>query len=240
VKGWSRLDRRLVEAGFGSRKEVGRLVKQGRVCVDGLIVSAPEEKISQDALLSVDGEPVAAVPLAIVYHKPVGVLVTMDDPWGRATVASVIGSVLASALHPVGRLDLDSSGVLLFSSDGHLTQRLLHPKRAVPKEYVATVQGPIPPDLGSRLASGVETEEGIHAAELVSVIGAEIRLIVTEGKHRMVRRMLANLGLPVIGLVRLRFGPVRLGELPVGETRALDDVELAWLSALMGVAWHSP
>jgi 23S rRNA pseudouridine2605 synthase len=234
MKGAVRLDRRLVEAGFGSRKEVGRLVKQRRVTVDGTVATSPEMKVLPEAALEVDGERVVAIPVAIAYHKPVGVLVTMDDPWGRATVATLLGDALAGALHPVGRLDQDSSGVLLFSSDGQLTQRLLHPKRAVEKEYLATVEGVIPPNLEALLAAGVETEEGIHTARLVSAEGSTVRLVVTEGKHRMVRRMLANLGLPVTALVRLRFGPVSLGDLPEGEIRELGDEELAWLDALMG------
>lgn len=234
MKGWVRLDRRLVEAGLGSRKEVARLVKQGRVSVDGTLADAADQKVSPTAALAVDGEVLVSVPVAMVYHKPVGVLVTMDDPWGRATVASLLGDALAGSMHPVGRLDQDSSGVLLFSSDGQLTQRLLHPKRAVEKEYLATVEGTAPADLGAQLAAGVETEEGIHVAKLVSAEGNQVRLVVTEGKHRMVRRMLANLGLPVTALVRLRFGPVELGALASGELRELDEAELAWLDALMG------
>lgn len=234
MKGSVRLDRRLVEAGFGSRKEVGRLVKQQRVVVDGVVAASPDMKVMSDATLEVDGERVVPIPIAVAYHKPVGVLVTMDDPWGRATVATVLGDALAGALHPVGRLDQDSSGVLLFSSDGQLTQRLLHPKRAVEKEYLATVEGVVPPNLGELLSAGVETEEGVHTARLVLAQGSEVRLVVTEGKHRMVRRMLANVGLPVTALVRLRFGPVVLADLPEGEIRELGDEELAWLDALMG------
>jgi 23S rRNA pseudouridine2605 synthase len=236
MKGTGRLDRRLVEAGYGSRKEVGRLIKQERVVVDGVVAISPEMKVPPEATLVVDGQRVVPTPVAIVYHKPVGVLVTMDDPWGRATVATLLGDALAGALHPVGRLDQDSSGVLLFSSDGQLTQRLLHPKRAVEKEYIATVEGVIPPTLGALLAAGVGTEEGIHSARLVSAEGSEVRLVVTEGKHRMVRRMLANLGLPVSALVRVRFGPVSLGGLAEGEIRELDDAELSWFDGLMGRA----
>ena len=226
------MDRRLVEAGLGSRKEVAKLVRSGRVSVDGVQADSPEAHVSLLSSLTVDDRPVLIVPLALVYHKPLGVLVTMEDPWGRTTVASTLGPALPPGLHPVGRLDRDSSGLLLFSSDGQLTQRLLHPKRAVEKEYVATVERPAPPDLEALLQAGVVTKEGVHTARLLGVAGNEIRLVVTEGKHRMVRRMLANLGLPVTALSRVRFGALTLGELPSGELRAASESELSWLETL--------
>lgn len=233
MKGDMRLDRRLVEAGVGSRSECGRLIRAGRVEVGDLVAVHPEAKVSADDVIKVDGVALVVVPRVQVYHKPVGVLVTLDDPWGRATVASVLGSDWARSMHPVGRLDRDSSGLLLFSSDGQLTQRLLHPKRGVEKEYLATVEGVVPEELGALLAAGVPTEEGVHVGRLVSVTGQEVRLVVTEGKHRMVRRMLANLGLPVSALVRERFGEVRLGDLEVGGLRAPTAAESAWLSTVL-------
>lgn len=224
-----RLDRWLVQAGVGSRSEVGKLVRRGLVSVDGVVVAAPERRVRADAAVSVDGEVVELPPDVLVYHKPVGLLVTMDDPWGRATVATVLGPRLAASLHPVGRLDADTSGLLLFVADGQLTQRLLHPRRGVEKEYVAEVEGEPPPDLAERLAAGVETAEGVHTARLVAVEGRSVRVVVTEGKHRMVRRMLANLGLPVTSLRRERLGEIELGELPPGEMRAPTAAERDWL-----------
>lgn len=229
-----RLDRFLVEVGVGSRTEVSKCVRRGRVVVDGAVVLRPEQHIPVGATVTVDGEAVEVTPLVLVYHKPVGVLVTMDDPWGRATVATLLGPSLAAGMHPVGRLDADSTGLLLFSSDGVLSQRLLHPRRRVEKEYVATVEGTPPADLAQRLRAGVATEEGVHCAELVAASGSCLTVVVTEGKHRMVRRMLANVGLPVLDLQRVRFGAIRLGDLPVGELRAPTADELQWLEDLRG------
>jgi len=227
-----RLDRFLVEAGIGSRSEVAKLVRRGRVLVDGSPACRPEQHIEPTAVVAVDGELIEATPLVLVYHKPVGVLVTMDDPWGRATVSTLLGPSLSVGMHPVGRLDADSSGLLLFSSDGTLTQRLLHPRRLVEKEYVATVSGAPEESLREVLAAGVATEEGVYRASLVDVQGSRVTLVVTEGKHRMVRRMLANVGLPVTELHRVRLGEIRLGGLAVGELRPPDEMELAWLLRL--------
>jgi 23S rRNA pseudouridine2605 synthase len=227
-----RLDRFLVEAGIGSRSEVSKLVRRGRVLVDGSPATRPEQHIEPTAVVSVDGDAIEPTPLVLVYHKPVGVLVTMDDPWGRATVATLLGPSLSTGMHPVGRLDADSSGLLLFSSDGTLTQRLLHPRRLVAKEYVATVSGAPDGRLADVLSAGVATEEGVHRATLVDVQGPVVTLVVTEGKHRMVRRMLANVGLPVTDLHRVRFGEVRLGTLAPGELRSATEQELVWLLQL--------
>uniref|UniRef100_A0A7S2E814 Pseudouridine synthase RsuA/RluA-like domain-containing protein n=1 Tax=Ditylum brightwellii TaxID=49249 RepID=A0A7S2E814_9STRA len=169
-----------------------------------------------------------------------------------------------SGLHPVGRLDYDSSGLLLFSSDGSLTQRLLHPRHEVEKEYVATVEGMSwdgieakEDELREMLNKGVETTEGVHTAKLLgveplmmvqkkeeeakepstkeqeSVPLTNVRLIVQEGKYRMVRRMLANCGYPVIELKRIRHGEVTLNDLEVGQFRVATSEELKWIESLL-------
>ena len=232
--GGVRLDRWLAQAGVGSRAESSKRVRRGEVTVDGETVTAPERRIEATARVAVGGLAVEPLPDVLVYHKPVGLLVTMDDPWGRATIASVLGPRLAPNLHPVGRLDADTSGLLLFVSDGQLTQRLLHPRRGVEKEYLAEVSGEPPSDLAERLAAGVPTAEGTHMARLVSSEGPKVRLVVTEGKHRMVRRMLANLGLPVTRLHRLRLGQVELGDLAEGALRPPTEQERQWLEGVRG------
>jgi 23S rRNA pseudouridine2605 synthase len=181
-------------------------------------------------------------------------------------------------MHPVGRLDYDTTGLILFSLDGQLTQRLLHPRRGIEKEYVATVQGIVNEDkLIRQLSEGVTTTEGVHKAKLLSVspsngprhaddgvesedekggartmltVGdaindgprfdidytgpySDVRLVVSEGKYRMVRRMLANCGHPVVELRRLRHGMIELGELPVGEFRQATNDEIEWAKSLM-------
>lgn len=142
-------------------------------------------------------------------------------------------------LHPVGRLDYDTSGLILFSSSGDLTQRLLHPRHEVEKEYVASVENTMNIDgellLKKQLEiDGVTTSEGIHNAELVSITnGCDVRLIVKEGKHRMVRRMLANCGHPVIKLRRLRHGLCVIDGLDIGKFRVANTSEIKWAENLV-------
>lgn len=218
-----RLDRLLVGLGLGSRKEVGQLVRRGRVQVGDALLFDPSAHVDPEARISVDGESVRALPRVVAWHKPVGVQCTMSDPWGRLDLSAVLPERWRAALHPVGRLDADTSGLLLFSSDGQLTQALLHPKRAVPRRYVATVDVDPPGDLPERLADGVLTSLGSFAGEVVAVRGRDVELIVTEGKHRMVRRMLHNAGASVVALHRVAYGPVELGELALGEVREVSD-----------------
>lgn len=227
-----RLDRALVDRGVGSRSEVRAAIARGRVRVDGQVATDPAHKLGPDARIELDGAALARPPGLAIAHKPVGVQCTVGDPRGRPSLAELVPDLLALGLHPVGRLDADSEGLLPFSRDGALTQRLLHPRHGVEKEYVAQVDGVPPPDLGERLAAGVRTAEGVHTARLISV-DAGVRLVVTEGKHRMVRRMLANLGLPVLGLRRVRFGALELGDLSAGAWRVASPAELAWASRVL-------
>ncbi|MEZ4320938.1 MAG: pseudouridine synthase [Myxococcota bacterium] len=227
-----RLDKLLADRGVGSRSELRTAIKRGRVTVDAAVVRDPGAHVGPDAEVCFDGAVVPAPPELVVLHKPVGVHSTVGDPLGRANLEGLTRDLLDLGLHPVGRLDHDSSGLLPFSRDGALTQILLHPRHAVPKEYVATVEGAVPADLGARLAAGVETGEGVHVAELLDVREQAVRLVVREGKHRMVRRMLANLGLPVLELRRERFGALELGELAPGAWRVATPEERAWSASL--------
>ena len=157
----------------------------------------------------VDGFDYPPPPLLAAYHKPLGVVSSMKDDKGRPDLASVLPQPWQKALHPVGRLDADTTGLLLFCRDGDLTHRLLHPKYVVEREYVATVEGAVDEELlRGRLAAGVETvEEGepfVVQGELLSVEGQRVRCVFREGKYRMVRRVLANCGHPVVALHRER------------------------------------
>lgn len=228
--GTTRLDRRLVALRLGPRKQMQFWVRRGRVTVDGQLVRDPSARVDDTATLEVDGAPVRDIPAGVVWHKPTGVLTTTGDPWGRADLTSSIPELLQLGLHPVGRLDQDTSGLLLLSSDGALTQRLLHPKRAVPRTYLATV-AQAGPDLAARLQAGVRTSDGTFAASGVSVVGTTVTLTVAEGKHRMVRRMLANAGAPCETLHRVAYGPVTL-DVPEGAWRPWTDPELAALRSV--------
>ena len=237
-----RLDKLLAERGAGSRKDVDRMIRNGLVVVDGETVpkNGAKLKIAWASCPIVDGFDYPPPPLLAVYHKPLGVVSSMKDDHGRPDLASVLPVSWQKVLHPVGRLDADTTGLLLFSRDGDLTHRLLHPKYTVEREYVAEVENTIDAtDLGEKLAAGVETiEDGeplVVPATLLGVDAQSVRLVVTEGKYRMVRRILANCGHPVVALHRVRYGEVRLDHYPIGEGDAapIEGDALEWAEGLL-------
>mmetsp|Transcript_19137 Transcript_19137/g.23580 ORF Transcript_19137/g.23580 Transcript_19137/m.23580 type:complete len:285 (-) Transcript_19137:556-1410(-) len=253
-----RLDKYLVDVGCASSRTLSAsLIKKGRVRINGEIARSGKLKVDPDATISLDGVVIEEeyVPLLLAYHKPVGVHSTMSDQLGRKDLVSeLFNSVPRSwqrSLHPVGRLDADTSGLLLFSSSGELTHRLLHPKRKINKQYLAHCHLSDTCDLdqddtfqllSTRLETGVLTATGTHRAKLISLqkvqenqnLIIQIRLLVSEGKHRMVRRMLANLGAPVIHLHRERFGPIELDSIPLGQIKPITDPYiLDWAESLL-------
>lgn len=212
-----------------SKREAIRCIRTGRVSIDGEVCLDSEAQVCSDAAILLDGERLSPPPRVALLHKPFGVHSTVTDPFGRPCLSTVARELLALGLHPVGRLDAQTDGLLLFSREGRITQHLLHPKRAVPRTYRAIVEGAPSIDLVARLAAGIETTDGTFCAELHTIEGSTLTLTVTEGKHRMVRRMLANAGHPVVALRRLKFGPFSLGELASGCWREATDEELAAL-----------
>ncbi len=233
-----RLDRVLAQHRLGTRSEVTKFIRQGRVKVDEVLLTDPSIRIGSAARVTVDDFLLEAPPVLVGWHKPMGVICTVDDPWGRKDLGTEVTEWLRRGLHPVGRLDADTSGLLLFSASGDLTQRLLHPKRRIEKQYRATLEGPLTPKAGlaltRQLEAGVETSLGVFRASgvKVNIEPPTVELVVTEGKNRMVRRMLANSGHPAASLVRLRFGNIMLGDLEEGECRPIPDDELAQLQGL--------
>ena len=244
-----RADRLLVSRGVGGRKEVQKLLRRGHVLYQGEELRNPSKHIPIDASLVIDGEPCESLPTLIVYHKPLHQLCTLKDPWGRSGLDHVLPPLWRESFHPVGRLDADTSGLLLFSSDGTLTQYLLHPKRNLARRYRAVVAG-LPTDLSQKLETGVETSLGTFTAkvekietfssnlhqqyfidiaqkkmDLPSAKGV-VYLTVTEGKYRMVRRMLHNAGASVLALHREVYGHIELGELDIGTYRLVTEAEL--------------
>jgi 16S rRNA U516 pseudouridylate synthase RsuA-like enzyme len=165
-----RLERIISNRGIGSRNDVSKLFKQGRVSVNGKVIRSGADKYSTDVVVEIDGQSITGVPLLAIFHKPTGVHSTMKDNWGRQGLEELaLEYPFMKAMHPVGRLDADTSGLLLFSSDGHLTQMLLHPSTGVEREYEAIVAGTVDMAvLGPRLASGVTTADGDFAANLLS------------------------------------------------------------------------
>jgi len=223
------LDRLVADRTGWSRREATRAIRRGRVAVGGEVRRDPREHVDAASVLEVDGEVRAPPPRLVVWHKPRGVHCTVGDPRGRRNLESEIADLLAWRLHPVGRLDADTSGLLILTRHGAITQHLLHPKREVPRTYRARVDPPPVPELPGVLGTGVETAAGVFTARDVQIEGDVVTLTVTEGKHRMVRRMLANAGHPVVDLERIAFGPFELGELGAGSWREPTGEEAAWL-----------
>jgi 23S rRNA pseudouridine2605 synthase len=227
-----RLNKYLAECGVASRRAADALIAAGRVRVEGAVVSSLGTAVEPGARVEVDGKTVRPVvrKTYLVLHKPIGVVTTMRDPQGRRTVRELVPAGLPRVL-PVGRLDYDSSGVLLLTDDGDLAFRLTHPRFGVEKTYRATVRGPVDPRDVATLRAGLVTRtlraSPCRARTIVSRDGKSvIELVLREGKNRQVRRMLDALGYQVLSLQRVRFGPVALGELRPGSSRFLTTREL--------------
>ena len=237
-----RLQKLLARAGLGSRRSCEELIRAGRVTVNGATVDKLGAKAAPDADIRVDGRRVEIHEdrVYIVINKPPGYVTTRDDPQGRPTVMDLVPAKLRNRVFPVGRLDQDSTGLLLLTDDGDLTQRLLHPKHHIAKEYLADVEG-VPSETKLRqLRSGIKLEDGpTHPAEVMLVAqgGGEsrLRVTITEGRNRQVRRMCYAIGHPVRRLKRVALGPLRLGELSLGEVRALSRGQLQALRDAAGL-----
>lgn len=223
-----RLAKFLAHAGVASRRAAEELIRAGRVRVGEEVVRDPARDVDGHSGVVVDGEPVAIATSRLVYalHKPVGVVSTAHDPQGRPTVVELVPG--ERRLYPVGRLDADTSGLILLTDDGELAYRLTHPRFEVPKVYRATVRHPPVRDRALRaLREGVRLEDGLTApARARRLAGDRLELTIHEGRKRQVRRMCEEVGHPVVRLVRVRFGPLELGVLKEGRHRRLTPTEV--------------
>ncbi len=233
-----RLAKYLAHAGVASRRSAEALIADGRVTVGGEIVTDPARDVREDSRVSVDGRPLAGPEPRVLYalNKPAGVVSTARDTHGRPTVLELVPA-RGLRLYPVGRLDIDSSGLILLTNDGELADRLTHPRFQVPKTYRAKLGGaPIRADALSALRAGVELEDGRTAPARVRRVGGAgsnlIELTIHEGRNRQVRRMCQAVGHPVLELVRTRFGPLALDGLAPGSHRQLGEAEVERLRAL--------
>lgn len=223
----------MAAAGICSRRAAEEMIARGRVRVNGITVTSPGTKVEPEIdLVEVDNKRINSLTdkFYLLLYKPVGYLTSLHDPWGRPTVGELVKDA-GVRVFPVGRLDLDTSGVLLLTNDGELAYRLTHPSFAVPKEYLARVRGLPPPPVLERLIKGVLLEDGLTAPAKVSLIktgraSALLSLNIHEGRNRQVRRMLAVVGHPVLSLKRVRFGPLMLTGLQPGEWRRLRKEEV--------------
>jgi 23S rRNA pseudouridine2605 synthase len=235
-----RLQKLLAAAGFGSRREIETWITAGRVTVRGQVAKLGDRAAPGDLIL-LDGKEIKISanktgPRVIAYHKPVGELVTRKDPEGRATVFDRLPKLSPGRWVSVGRLDLNSSGLLLFTDSGELANELMHPRREIEREYEVRVQGGLGAEAMRRLLAGVELEDGQAKVKRLEPLTAKkdsgtnrwYRVVLVEGRNREVRRLVEAVGSRVSRLARVRFGPVRLPlDLPAGRSLELSSAAVA-------------
>jgi 23S rRNA pseudouridine2605 synthase len=233
-----RLAKYLAHAGVASRRAAESVIADGRVSVDGEIVLDPARDVDEENRVTVDGRALAGPEARVVYavNKPLGVVSTAHDSHGRRTVVELVRAE-GLRLYPVGRLDADSSGLILLTNDGELANRLTHPRFEVEKTYRATLGGgPVRDDALRALRRGVELDDGPTAPARVRRMGGRrsnlIELTIHEGRNRQVRRMCEVVGHPLLALERVAFGPLELEGLAVGAHRRLSEHETERLRAL--------
>ena len=226
-----RLQKIIAQAGLCSRRAGEELLRQGRVCVNGQIASLGDSADPSRDRIEVDGRPLPSAPPAvyIMLHKPRGYVTTLSDERNRPTAAQLVTDC-GERVFPVGRLDMDSEGLLLFTNDGALMQAMIHPRHEVNKIYHVTVSGEIS-GAAARLAAINDLDgEPIRPAQVeeLSRSGGQalLRITIHEGKNRQIRRMCRKAGLSVRKLQRVQEGNLRLGDLPSGKLRYLTDAEI--------------
>lgn len=233
-----RLQKFLAEAGLGSRRKCEDLIRAGNVTIDGKVAELGATVDAQNQAVAVGGRPVTAETKEYwLLNKPLGVLTAVSDPHGRPTVVECVPAGVR--VFPVGRLDLNSTGLLLLTNDGELAARLLHPRYHVDKEYVVTVLGRVQEPTLKKLRRGIELDDGVTAPAQVEIIrsgrlasgavSTVLRVTIHEGRKRQVRRMLETVGHRVVALHRPRFAGLDDSNLAVGEARPLNPSEVEQL-----------
>ena len=228
-----RLQKVLAQAGIASRRAAEEMIRDGRVSVDGAVVTELGTRVDPaSAVVHVDGERVPTKPgiVVVMMNKPRGVITSMSDDRGRACVGDLVADRNERLFH-VGRLDADTEGLLLLTNDGELANRLGHPSHEVAKTYRATVRGPISKQALRQLIDGVELEDGPIACDQARVIQrltnrSLVEVVLHSGRNRIVRRMLDAVGYPVIDLVRTQIGPLHLGRLRPGQVMPVEGADL--------------
>lgn len=235
-----RLQRALARAGIASRRGAEELIRERRVTVNGRLATIGDKVDGSRDAVAVDGVGVALDPEMRYYafHKPAGVTTTMRDTHATTDLRRYLPG--GPRVFAVGRLDRDTEGLLLLTNDGELANRLLHPRHEIEREYLAEVDGTPTDRHLARLRRGVDLDDGRARAVSAATVGRSgargaVRVSIAEGRKREVRRMLAAVGLPVTRLIRLRFGPVRLGRLAPGTTRPLSHEEVRALFRATGL-----
>lgn len=237
-----RLQKFMAEAGVASRRACEELIRQGRVTVNGETASLGRSVEPEQDRVELDGKPVQKEQrrIVILLYKPRGVVSTSSDPEGRRTVQDYFREI-PERLYNVGRLDLNSEGLLLMTNDGALANRLTHPRYGVEKTYYAVCDGRLTASEAAKLTNGIELEDGMTAPARVDAVRTTQRgdtsflITIHEGRNRQIRRMLEAVGHRTLRLKRERFGPLSLGTLAPGEWRKLSDEEIKKLENALGL-----
>jgi 23S rRNA pseudouridine2605 synthase len=237
-----RLQKVLARAGVGSRRVCEDMIDEGRISVNGTTVAVQGMRVDpRTDRIAVDGVRLELRDDRVTYavNKPPGVITAMSDDRNRPTVGDMIGDLAPGLVH-VGRLDQDTEGLLLVTNDGELAHRLAHPSYEVKKTYLAQVSGSVPRDMFKRLRQGVELEDGPVTVDGFTVVDTHagqsvVEVVLHEGRKRIVRRLLAHVGLPVSRLTRTAIGPVKLERMRTGTIRKLTRAEVGQLNELVGL-----
>jgi pseudouridine synthase len=238
-----RLQKVMAQAGVASRRVCEEMILEGRVEVDGQVTTELGMRVDpKTAVIHVDGIRIQLDETLVymVFNKPKGVVSTMEDPEGRPCISDFLKNAKGERLFHVGRLDVATEGLLLLTNDGELANRLTHPSYEVPKTYLVQVRGPFPQGVGAQLKSGVELEDGLATVDSFRLVDSTpghvlIEVVLHSGKNRIVRRMFDAVGFPVERLVRVKIGPIGLGDQRQGSIRNLGRQEVGHLLASVGL-----
>ena len=238
-----RLQKVMASAGVASRRVCEEMIAEGRVEVDGQVVTELGVRVDpKTAVIHVDGLRIQLDEnmVYMVFNKPKGVVSTMEDPDGRPCISDFVRNSHGERLFHVGRLDVSTEGLLLLTNDGELANRLTHPSYEVPKTYLVQVRGPFPQGIGAELKAGVELEDGIASVDSFKLVDSTpghvlIEVVLHSGKNRIVRRLFDAVGFPVLRLVRVKVGPIGLGDQRQGSIRNLGKQEVGHLLASVGL-----
>lgn len=244
-----RLQKAIARLGIASRRHAEELIRKGLVKVNGRIVTTPGTKVTAQDQIEIEGcqdkKPAARRENYVYYllHKPEGVITSAYDPQNRKTVVDILRQKIKRRVYPVGRLDYNTSGLLILTNDGELTYRLTHPRYGVDKVYRAWLKGPVAPKALKMLQEGVLLADGLTSpAKITKVEQANggnnltvVEITIHEGRNRQVRRMFDAVGHPLVRLQRIAFGPIRLNGMKPGEFRPLTAEEIARLRSEVGL-----
>jgi len=233
-----RLNKIIADAGITSRRGADQLITEGRVMVDGFVIRELGAKYDPDAVkVSIDGETItrSMSKTYLVLHKPKGVLSTMFDPEGRPSLSDFI-DLRTERLFHVGRLDKDSEGLILLTNDGDLTFRATHPSYGLEKTYIIEFDGKLPAGVDKTLLKGVELEDGMGRVLSFKQLSPQwIEVTIHEGRYHIIRRLMEAVEVPVLRLIRTKFGPISLGDTPEGRWRDLNSGELLSLQNALSI-----